>query len=222
MKKALLLILGLFCLLGESSFAQTLVKGKITDSSGPIPGVSIKVKGASTGTTTNIDGEFSILAPADAILVISSVGYTTREVAVKNRSFISETLTSENKELDEVVVVGYGKTKKADIISSVSSISGKELAKYKTPNAAMALQGQMPGVRVLQSSGGPGAQPRIYIRGISTLGGTNPLLIVDGVPITNGFFNSINPSDIERIDVLKDASSAAIYGANSDRLMVLF
>jgi len=205
-------------------FAQSLtVKGKVTEGGGEaLPGVNIVVKGTSVGTTTDSDGVYSINVAPDAVLVFSFIGYAPYETPVGNRSSIDVALQTDILQLSEVIVVGYGETRKQDLVSSVSSVTTKEITEYKTGNAANALQGKLAGVRVLQSSGGPGQQPNIYIRGIASLqGNTQPLLVVDGVPIYRGGFNSINPTDIERIDVLKDASGAAIYGAKASNGVIL-
>ncbi|WP_077923262.1 TonB-dependent receptor [Spirosoma sp. 209] len=214
-----LLLTGLLCLSAVvTTVAQALtVRGRIIDADRKgIPGVNVLVKGTSRGTTTTADGDFSLQADAKDRLVISYLGYATQEVAVNNQTQLEVTLAEDNKMLNEVVVVGYGETKRRDLVSSVASISGQEINEFKTGNAATAIQGKLPGVRVVTPSGGPGAQPTIYIRGVSSLqGGTSPLLVVDGVPIYSGGLNSINPNDIASLDVLKDASAAAIYGAKA-------
>ncbi|HVW59573.1 MAG TPA: SusC/RagA family TonB-linked outer membrane protein [Puia sp.] len=213
MRRLLLCVLSLLSL---SLFAQQTITGVVRGGGGPVQGATVMVKGTKTATQTDKDGHFSINASQAATLAISHVSFTTREVAVAGRTSIDVDLEPLNSNLGDVVVVGYGTTKKSDLISSVGSISGKELTTFKDPNAANSLQGEVPGVRVLSGSNGPGAQPNIYIRGVYTIQGTSqPLLIVDGVPIQSGFFNSINPADIERMDVLKDASAAAIYGAQA-------
>lgn len=213
MRRLLLCVLSLLSL---SLFAQQTITGVVRGGSGPVLGATVAVKGTKTATQTDKDGHFSINASQTATLVISHVSFTTREVAVAGHASIDVDLEPLNTNLGDVVVVGYGTTKKSDLISSVGSISGKDLTTFKDPNAANSLQGEVPGVRVLSGSNGPGAQPNIYIRGVYTIqGSSQPLLIVDGVPIQSGFFNSINPADIERMDVLKDASAAAIYGAQA-------
>jgi TonB-linked SusC/RagA family outer membrane protein len=210
------LLLCVFSLLSLSLFAQQTITGVVRGGGGPVQGATVTVKGSKTATQTNKDGQFSISASQGARLVISHVSFTAKEVDVAGRTTIDVDLEPLNTSLGDVVVVGYGTVKKADLISSVGSISGKELTTFKDPNAANSLQGEVPGVRVLSGSNGPGAQPNIYIRGVYTIQGTSqPLLIVDGVPIQSGYFNSINPADIERMDVLKDASAAAIYGAQA-------
>ena len=194
--------------------APQVVTGKVSAGGAPLVGVTVTVQGSKTSTRTNDAGAFSIHAPAGAILVFTHIGYAPKSVPASNDMAVLLETSSEG--LGDVVVVGYGTVKKADLISSVGSISGKELTTFKDPNASNSLQGEVPGVRVLAGSNGPGAQPNIYIRGVYTIQGTSqPLLIVDGVPIQGEYFNSINPDDIERMDVLKDASAAAIYGAQA-------
>lgn len=200
----------------DALWAQQVVTGKVSAGGAPLSDVTVTVIGTKISTRTNDAGAFSINASASSTLLFTHIGYAPKRVPVsKNGNMVVELETS-SEGLNDVVVVGYGTTKKSDLISSVGSISGKELTNFKDPNAANSLQGSVPGVRVLSGSNGPGAQPNIYIRGIYTIQGTSqPLLIVDGIPIQSGFFNSINPADIERMDVLKDASAAAIYGAQA-------
>jgi TonB-linked SusC/RagA family outer membrane protein len=204
--------------------AQHAIRGTLRSPAGePVAGATITVKGTTSSTTTDANGQFSINAPVGSMLTISHVQYTAEEVKVGDQTSLDIQMRQlAVQDLEQAVVVGYGTQKKADIVSSVASISGKELANYKTANAALAMQGQLPGVRVIQNSGNPGAQPNIFIRGVySALGGTNPLLVVDGAPVYSGYLNSINPDDIERIDVLKDAAAASIYGSNAANGVIL-
>ncbi|HEY8935801.1 MAG TPA: TonB-dependent receptor plug domain-containing protein, partial [Cyclobacteriaceae bacterium] len=223
--KIRLIIIGIlsFLLNGTLSAQSITVTGKITEDGGSVlPGVSVLIKGSGAGTTTDSDGVYNISATKDDILVFSFIGYKPSEIQVGSQTKIDVALQPDIQQLSEVVVVGYGETRKQDLISAVSSVTSKEITEFKSGNAAISLQGKLPGVRVLQSSGGPGAQPNIYIRGIASLqGNTQPLLVVDGVPIYSGGLNSINSNDIERIDVLKDASSAAIYGAKASSGVIL-
>ena len=196
--------------------SQQGITGKVSAGGTPLPGVTVTVEGSKISTRTDDAGAFSINAPAGSILLFTHIGYAPKKLPVSKNGNMAVELETTSEGLGDVVVVGYGTTRKTDLISSVGSISGKELTTFKDPNAANSLQGEVPGVRVLAGSNGPGAQPNIYIRGVYTIQGTSqPLLIVDGVPIQSGFFNSINPADIERMDVLKDASAAAIYGAQA-------
>lgn len=226
MIRKLLILAWLACLSGLTEIAaQSLtVSGQVTDDENEaLPGVSVLVQGTTTGTVTDIEGQYTINVPDEnAVLMFSYIGFTKKEVAVNGQSTLDVTLQPDIQQLSEVVVVGYGETQREDLVSSVASIGGEEINKFKTGNAAFALQGKLPGVRVVQPSGGPGAQPNIYIRGVSSLqGGTNPLIVVDGVPIYSGGLNSINPNDIKSIDVLKDASAAAIYGSKAASGVVL-
>ncbi|HEV2482740.1 MAG TPA: SusC/RagA family TonB-linked outer membrane protein [Puia sp.] len=213
LRSAPIICILLFCATA-GLWAQQVVTGKVSAGGSPLAGVTVTVQGSKISTKTNDAGAFTIHAPAGSKLIFTHIGYAAKTIAAADAADVQLEIATEG--LGDVVVVGYGTVKKADLISSVASISGKELTTFKDPNAANSLQGEVPGVRVLASSNGPGAQPNIYIRGIYTIQGTSqPLLIVDGVPITGEYFNSINPDDIERMDVLKDASAAAIYGAQA-------
>lgn len=224
MKKKLLIFICLFYfLIGEDVFSQTVaITGKITESNEPLPGVSVIIKGTKTATTTNANGEFSIVAPSNGILVFSIIGYKTKEVQIDGRSFISESLETELNKLGEIVVLGYQTTTKRSVTTSIASVNAKEISSYVTGNVANALQGKIPGVQISPGNGLPGSQPTIMIRGLSSLtGNTTPLIIVDGNEIGYNNLNAINPSDIESIDVLKDASAAAIYGSRAGQGVIL-
>ena len=211
-------ILVWFCF---SAFAQTktfaadiaaaTITGHVTgDSSQPLNGVAVQVKGSTRGTTTNEQGDFSIEASASDVLVISYVGYTSKEVTVGNQSTINVTLTSAGQELQQVVVVGYGTQRRSDLTGSIASVKGSELAKQPVLTATQAVQGRVAGVQII-NSGAPNALPIVRVRGTGTmLGGANPLYVVDGV-ITEDIRN-INSADIVSLDILKDASATAIYG----------
>jgi len=205
----------LFCS-SATLWAQQVITGKVSAGGAPLSDVTVSVDGKTKiSTKTNDAGEFSINAPEGSTLVFTHIGYSPKRLPAKAGNMDVQLETS-SEGLGDVVVVGYGTTKKSDLISSVGSISGNQLTTFKDPNAAKSLQGEVPGVRVLSGSNGPGSQPNVYIRGVYTVqGSSQPLLIVDGVPIQSGFLNSINPADIERMDVLKDASAAAIYGAQA-------
>jgi TonB-dependent starch-binding outer membrane protein SusC len=224
MKKILLLVSTFFFLFFQSSFAQSKkIKGVITDvNNTPLSGTAIAVKGTTNGTATDSQGAFSLTVPGDAILVISHVGYTTKEVSADGRTFISETLTSKESQLENVVVIGYQTASKKSVTTAISSISAKEIKSYSTGNVANAIQGKMPGVQVFSGAGTPGSQPTIVIRGLSSLtGNTTPLVIVDGNEIGYNSLNFINPNDIETVDVLKDASASAIYGSRAGQGVIL-
>ncbi|MDB5137837.1 MAG: SusC/RagA family TonB-linked outer membrane protein [Mucilaginibacter sp.] len=215
-----LMLLCLFFFI-NASFAQSVaVKGKATDAvtSESLPGVSIVIKGTTTGTQTDVNGAFSINAPSNATLVFTYIGYSPKEVAVNNQTTINVALQPESKELQQVVVIGYGTQRKRDVTGAVGSVSGDQLAKQPVQTPTQALQGQVAGVQVI-SSGQPNSQPELRIRGTgSVLGGVNPLYVVDGV-LTDDIRN-INSADIVTLDVLKDAS-AAIYGVRGANGVVI-
>lgn len=195
------------------------IRGKVTDSKGEsIPGATIAVKGTTTGTVTNLDGEFSLKVPNDAVLIVSFVGLKTQEVEVGNRTSLNVSLQPENSALDEVVVVGYGTTKKANLTGAVATISSETLSNRTVPTAAAAIQGVDPSVNLGLASGVPDAGYSVNIRGISSLNGGAPLVIADGVEVS---LSQINPNDIESVSILKDASSAAIYGAKASSGVIL-
>jgi TonB-linked SusC/RagA family outer membrane protein len=224
MKKRLLLASLFLLLFSAIGLSQTLtVKGRITDADkSPLSGVGVQVKGAASGTTTDANGEFSIEAPSNGRLVFSYVGYKMREVAIGGRTFIAEGLQLSNTEMETVVVLGYQSTKRKNVTTSIASVSAKDIEPYNSGTVATALQGKLPGVQIMSSDGSPGSQPRILIRGISSISANNhPLVIVDGMEIGWNFMNTINPADIASFDVLKDASAASIYGARSGQGVIL-
>lgn len=193
---------------------QKGVTGKITDSKtgAPIPGVNVVVKGTTTGTFADSNGKYSITLPeTNATLVFSFIGYESQELAVSAGSAVDVIFIESSRVLDEVVVVGYGTVKKKDLTGSVASIQTKDLANSVVANVGQMIQGKAAGVEISSTSGGtPGAGMDIKIRGTTTLNGTGPLTIIDGMP---GDIDMVTPSEIESIDILKDASSAAIYGS---------
>ena len=197
--------------------AQTKqITGKvISDEDGlGIPGVSVVVKGTTIGTSTNIDGAFTIEAQNSDILVFTFVGMQIQEVPVGTKTVINLTMRPESLDVDEVVVVGYATKKKGAITGAVSTISAEKLEQVPVASFDNALQGQTAGVQVMASSGRPGAAASIRVRGVSSINaGTEPLIVMDGVPISNGDFSSLNANDVESISILKDAASTAIYGA---------
>jgi TonB-linked SusC/RagA family outer membrane protein len=199
---------------------KKLIKGTVTDqkTSNSLPGLTVVVKGTSVGTVTDIDGKFSIMASEKDVLEFSFIGYSKKEVVVGNQTTINISMSEDVMGLDEVVVTGYGVQKKSDLTGAVSSVSGEALNKLPTATIDQALQGQAAGVNITAKSGRPGEAVDIQIRGISSINGTQPLVIIDGV---SGDLNAINPGDIESIEVLKDASSAAIYGATGGNGVIL-
>lgn len=194
--------------------AQTVVTGTVVDDKGePVPSAAVVIKGTTSGTVTDFDGNYSLPGvPSDATLVVSFIGYKTQEVPVAGQSKINFTLASEFTELDEVVAVGYGTVTKRDLTGSVSSMSSKDLVAIPVSGAAEAMTGKMAGVAITTTEGSPDADVKIRVRGGGSLSQDNsPLYIVDGFPVSS--IADIAPSEIESLDVLKDASSTAIYGA---------
>lgn len=210
-------------ILSVSVFAQIKVSGKVADEQGQaLPGVSVVVKGTTTGSVTDADGKFSVNAPSrTSTLVFSYIGYTTQEVAVNNRQDFNITLAVDNKMLNEVIVVGYGQQKKETVTGSVASVKGSELIKSPAVNLTNSIAGRMPGVIATNRSGEPGYDgSAIRIRGSNTLGNNDALIVIDGVPARAGGIDRLNPADIESISVLKDAS-AAIYGSRAANGVIL-
>jgi len=205
-----------------------VVNGKVTDNTGVgLPGVSVLVKGTSSGTATNADGAFTLSVPdQNSVLIFSFIGFATQEVQVKGQSNLAVTLMPDAKALEEVVVVGYGTQKKTDVTGSVTSISQDRIKDLPVSSIDQALKGQIPGMQVTQNTGSPGGGVTVRIRGNNSItAGNDPLYVIDGFPVSGGGrgqdgvpgagnpLNTINPSDIESIDVLKDASATAIYGS---------
>ncbi|MVM33176.1 SusC/RagA family TonB-linked outer membrane protein [Spirosoma sp. HMF4905] len=223
-----LLLLTILSLLVHVSFSQSVlftVTGKVTaDHGGVLPGVSIVLKGTSTGTTTNSEGTYQLPIPdGNSILIFSYIGYMPQEVAVTNRTQLDIVLTTDNKTLNEVVVVGYGEQQRKFLSTAISSVSGSQLKEISVANPAQALAGQVAGVNIAQAGGQPGSAPVIRIRGIGSLGaGNSPLYVVDGYPLASADnFNQINPGDIQSIEVLKDAAAAAIYGSRGGNGVII-
>lgn len=196
------------------------VTGTVTDVSGePIIGANIRIKGTTTGTITDIDGNFSIEAEPQSVIEVSYIGYLTQETVINNQKSIRFLLKEDTKTLDEVVVIGYGVQKKADLTGSVANINTEKLNTQSNANIGQALQGKIAGVDIVSQGGAPGSGTRIMVRGIGTLNNASPLYIVDGMYMNS--IDHINPNDIASIDVLKDASSAAIYGSRAANGVVI-
>lgn len=190
------------------------ITGTVSDSNGEaIIGANVRVKGTTTGTITDFEGNFSLEVPAKSVLEISYIGYLTQEIALGNQTNIRITLKEDTKTLDEVVVIGYGVQKKADLTGSVANINTEKLNTQSNTTIGQALQGKIAGVEIVSQGGAPGGSTRIMVRGIGTLNNSAPLYIVDGMYMSG--IDHINPNDIASIDVLKDASSAAIYGSRA-------
>ena len=201
------------------------VQGTVSDDMGPVIGATVMVKGAgaSNGTVTDFDGNFSINAKPGQTLVITYIGYKTQEVVIPQSGEVNVKLISNSQELEEVVVVGYGVQKKKLVTGATVQVKGDDIAKMNTTNALTAMQSTSPGVQITQSSTQPGKGFKVSIRGVGTIGESSPLLIIDGVNsgTANDGLIGLNPNDIESIDVLKDAASAAIYGARAANGVIL-
>ena len=206
-----------------ASVAQQTIKvsGQVVDQDGePLIGATVKVKGSQTGVVTDYDGNFSLDAPANATLVVSYVGYKDREIAVRGRAIIEQIqLEADAQVLDQVVVVGYGTQKKADLTGSVSVVNADELKRVSHNNISSMLEGKVAGVQIT-TDGQPGADPSVRIRGLGTFGSTAPLYVIDGVPMGTTI-RDFSPNDIETIQVLKDASAGAIYGSRAANGVVI-
>ena len=220
MKRYLFLLLSFFAL---SLYAQ---QGNLTGTAiaasdkEPMIGLTILVKGTTNGTVTDLDGNYTLTnVPKDATIVFSMIGYKTQEVKVNGKNVINVVMEDDTQALDEVVVIGYGAVKKSDLTSSISAIKGDELKKLTGGNAMNALQGKINGVQIT-GGGGPGTSPRVIIRGVSTVNGSDPLYVVDGMPVGTNI-NFLDQNDIESMQVLKDASAAAIYGTRGSNGVVL-
>ncbi|MET0300468.1 MAG: TonB-dependent receptor [Flavitalea sp.] len=199
---------------------RTVITGKVTDDTGqPVQGASVKIKGSEAGTTTDSAGNYSLDVPDGATLVFSFVGYAEQEISTTGKTTIDVSLVPGGKELEQVVVVGYGTQRKIDVTGSIVTVSGGEISKQPAPNAVSGLQGKVSGVQIT-NAGQPGAAPQIRIRGAgSVFGSTSPLFVVDGVWYDD--INFLNPDDIESMNILKDASSEAIYGIRAANGVVL-
>jgi len=214
MKKRKLILLILTIFLCAITYAQEMtISGHVKDKDGnPMPGVNVVLKGTTNGVITDLNGTYKIKVPnGSATLTFSFVGYITQQVKVDNREVIDIQMEEETKELEQVVVIGYGVQKKSDLTGAVASVSADDIVKVSTTSIANALQGKVAGVQITQSTGAPGSGTKVRIRGISSLSGGDPIWIVDNVPASP---NSVNDNDIESIEIIKDASAASIYGSN--------
>jgi TonB-linked SusC/RagA family outer membrane protein len=206
----------------KNSAIQKVISGRVTDDQGvSLPGATVMFKGTNIGTTTDADGRYKLTIPDNAeILVISFVGYLTEERPIAGATVIDVTLVEDIQTLSEVVVVGYGTQKKSDITGAISSVKGNELTQLPIQRVDQALQGRAAGVLVLNTAGAPGANTTIRVRGMNSInGGNNALVVIDG--LQGGNLNSLNPNDIESIEILKDASATAIYGSRGSNGVIL-
>jgi TonB-linked SusC/RagA family outer membrane protein len=203
--------------------AQITVKGKVVDKNGEaLIGVSVKLQGTNLGVTTDVNGEFSIAAPENGVLELTYIGYEKKIVQINGKTSLAIIMTALPSSLSEVVIVGYGTSKKVDVTGSVASVKGADIQNLPVASAAQALDGRASGVNIVRNDGSPGAAPSIRIRGTGTVNDANPLVVVDGVPTNNpDALSDINPNDIASVDILKDASAAAIYGTRAANGVVL-
>ena len=216
---------------GLANGQDITVTGTVTDNANnePLPGVAVVVKGTTIGTATDLNGKYSLRTQANAVLVFSYVGYEKQEIPVNGRSVVDVALKTSSEQLEEVVVIGYGTTKKADLTGSVTTVSSKDFNKGVISSPQELLVGKTPGVVITTSNGAPGSGSTIKVRGGSSLYASNsPLVIVDGVPLDNNNVSGssnplsfVNPNDIETITILKDASSTAIYGSRASNGVIL-
>ncbi len=239
MKKYLLL--GCCLLMAATLYAQQRsITGKVTDASDgtPLPGVSVLVKGTTRGTAADANGNYSINASSEEVLIFSFIGFETQEVLVGERNSIDLAMPASAQQLSEVVVIGYGEREKKDLTGAISTMDSEEITKTVTMTPELAMQGRMAGVYIGNTSGSPFARPNVQIRGVATWGYSSPLYVIDGIPIIEGgassgfagdqdvrspinIMASINPNDIESISVLKDASASAIYGVRASNGVIL-
>ena len=213
----------LFVLMGVAfGFAQTQLSGSVTDANGePIPGATVIVQGTNNGTTSDFDGNFSIAVEQNENLEISYLGYTTQIVQFTGQDNVSVSLVEDQNELDEIVVTGYGTRKRSQLTGAVAKIGGGEVAALQVARVDDALAGKLSGVLIQNQDGSPGAAPKIQIRAASSISGaSNPLIVVDGYPISGGI-ETVNPNDIQSLEILKDAASAAIYGSRGANGVIL-
>src|SRR5690606_37823484 len=209
-----LMLICMICLWTFPTWAQTTVTGTVNDATGnALPGVTVQLKGATVATTTSGNGTFQINAPSTGTITFSMIGSGTQEVNINNRTSLFVILESESELVEEVVVVGYNMVKKSDLTGSVVSVSSEDITAMPVQNPLQALQGRAAGLDVT-SNERPGEMGSIRVRGErSLLASNSPLYVVDGVPLSSGGIEFLNPKDIEAIDVLKDASATAIYGS---------
>ena len=228
---SLCLLLTLNVMNANNAYAQNKsITGKVVDENGEgIPGASVTVKGTMTGTLSSIDGTYNIDATPNATLVFSFVGYLKEEIQIGNQSKIDVTLKTDTKALEEVVVVGYGTQRKVETTGSIASVKAADLVQTPVANIAQGLQARVAGLQISQNSGAPGGNISVRVRGTNSINGNSePLYVIDGIQISNGGgitdvspLSTINPNDIESVEVLKDASASAIYGARAANGVIL-
>lgn len=219
MKKLKRIILIVLLMSGIHSWAQSQISGTVLFNGEPLPGVNVQVENSDQATATDFDGNFSLNLSSGQKLIFSYIGYKTKEIVYQGESDLTVTLEEGAESLDEIVLIGYGVQKKKDLTSAISIVDGKEIAKRNVTNIQESLSGQLPGVQVSSGGGAPGAESTVTIRGISTLNDNNPLYVVDDIPLSD--INFLSPNDIESVQVLKDASAAAIYGSRASNGVII-
>jgi len=207
----------------ETMLADTVIKGKVVDQRGQaLPGVTIKVKGTELATVTDVNGAYSIKLPSNnIILVFSFVGFTSQEINTSGRRQVNVAMQEQLSALNEVVVIGYGTQKRGDVTGAISSVSGDVLKDQPEVNLLGGLEGKTAGVQITQNSGQPGSTPQVRIRGLTSINNSDPLYVVDGIPLQSNDINIVDPDNIESIDILKDASAQAIYGSRGANGVIL-
>ncbi|MEJ7676668.1 MAG: TonB-dependent receptor plug domain-containing protein [Segetibacter sp.] len=224
MKRFLLLFL-ILSTITHSCYAQSkVIIGQVTDQKNnkPMSNVTVQVKGTGIGTSTNAEGKFSINAPANGTLTFSFISYSTKEIPVNNRSTINVTLAAEASALGDVLIIGYGTQRKKDLTGSITSLNPTSYKDQPVLNASAALQGRVAGLEVTNTSGAPGGEAKIHIRGANSINSSNnPLYVVDGIALSSIGLQDINVNDIKSMEVLKDASATAIYGSRGANGVIL-
>ena len=206
-------------LMAQDSY--TLTGTVVDEANTPVPGVNVIIQNTTTGTSTDFDGNYSIEVSNGDVLEFSSLGFATQAITIDGQETLNVTLAEDSAQLDEVVVVGYGTRKKSHLTGAVAKVGGEEVAGIQAARVDDALAGKLPGVLIQNQSGEPGADPKIQVRAASSLSGdSSPLIVVDGYPIS-GSLATVNPNDIESLEVLKDAASAAIYGSRGANGVIL-
>jgi TonB-dependent SusC/RagA subfamily outer membrane receptor len=210
------------CAASSAVMAQKTITGKVTGAADGIglPGVNVIVPGTSSGASTDTKGNYSLSLPAGAKSVLFSfIGYEPQTITVGDKSVINVSLSATTKGLGEVVVVGYGVQSRRDVTGTIASVKGSDIKNIPVPDAAAAIQGRVTGVDIVRSDGAPGSTPSIRIRGTGTINNADPLIIIDGIPA--GGLSDVNPNDIASMEILKDASSSAIYGTRAANGVVI-
>ena len=225
MKPSFIRLVALLLLLPYFGYSQIDISGKVTDATTgePLIGVNVLVKGSSAGTITDYDGAYELNVPSkESILTFTYIGYEPTEVVVGSQKTIDITMSTQAETIEEVVVIGYGTQKKQNVTGAVSLVSAEDLKEANATSTALALQGRTPGVNISSTSGSPGSSPSIRVRGVGSINNSaQPIVVIDNIISSIGALNNLNPQDIESVSVLKDAASAAIYGARASNGVIL-